>query len=139
MPHNIVIGQKVKSELVERARELRRQMTAEERILWQHLRANQLGGLHFRRQQVIEAYIVDFYCPAAALVVEVDGPIHEFQIERDKGRDDKLSGRGLLVVRFKNERIQNDLQNILKEILAACRGRMATPLPSQGRGQGLGL
>ncbi len=138
MPHNIVIGQKVKSELVGRARELRRQMTAEEKILWQKLRANQLGGLHFRRQQVIEGYIVDFYCHAAALVVEVDGPIHEFQIERDKGRDDKLSGRGLLVVRLKNERIQNDLQNVLKEILAACRERMAMPLPSQGRGRGLG-
>ena len=138
MPSNIVIGQKVKSELVERAREFRRQMTAEEKILWQHLRANRLGSFHFRRQQIIGDYIVDFYCHAAALIVEVDGPIHGFQAERDMGRDEKLSERDLLIVRFTNERVRNDLRNTLDEILARCRERAAAPLPSEGRGWGLG-
>jgi very-short-patch-repair endonuclease len=55
-----VIGQKVDSALRQRAKELRREMTAEEKILWQHLRANRLHGFHFRRQQIIDGFIVDF-------------------------------------------------------------------------------
>ena len=78
---NIVIGQPVDDAKVERANELRREMTAAERRLWNCLRANRLAGLHFRRQQVIDGFIVDFYCHASALIVEVDGPVHEEQTE----------------------------------------------------------
>ena len=74
--NNIVIGQKVNSDKVQRAKELRRQMTPEENILWQYLRANRLHGLHFRRQQIIDGFIADFYCHASRLVIEVDGKIH---------------------------------------------------------------
>ena len=58
---NIIFGQKVDSAKVERAKELRRQLTPEEKTLWQQLRCNKLQGLHFRRQQVIDGFIVDFY------------------------------------------------------------------------------
>ena len=68
---NIIPGQKVTKEKLERAKELRREMTPAEKILWHELRANKLG-VHFRRQQVIQGFIVDFYCHKAQLVVEVD-------------------------------------------------------------------
>ena len=68
----IIPGQKVTKEKLQRAKELRRDMTPAEKLLWQELRANKLG-VHFRRQQIIVGFIVDFYCHKAALVIEVDG------------------------------------------------------------------
>jgi len=71
----IITGQKIKPEKLERAKELLREMTPAERCLGQDLRANRLGGWHFRRQQIIDGFIVVFYCHKAGLVIEVDGPI----------------------------------------------------------------
>ncbi len=119
---NIVIGQKMDSDLLRRAKELRRRMTKEESILWQRLRANRLEGFHFRRQQVIDGFIVDFYCHAAALVVEVDGEIHRRQTEYDAERDRHLSARGLRVLRITNQEVRRDLPGVLARIGAACRG-----------------
>src|SRR3990172_7106292 len=96
---NIIPGQTVTKEKLQRAKELRREMTAAEKILWQELRANKLG-VHFRRQQVIAGFIVDFYCHKAALVVEVDGDIHDLQQEEDARREKVLSEIGLRIVRF---------------------------------------
>jgi very-short-patch-repair endonuclease len=94
---NIIIGQKVRSEKTQRAKELRRKMTEAEAILWQCLRANQLDGWHFRRQQVIGGFIVDFYCHAAYLAVEVDGPIHEAQADYDREREQVLQSASVRV------------------------------------------
>lgn len=69
------------------ARELRARSTPEERILWRYLRRNQLNGFHFRRQHVLAGFIVDFYCPAARLIVELDGSYHHEQVEADRQRD----------------------------------------------------
>ncbi len=91
-------------------------MTAEEGILWQHVRGNQLQGFHFRRQQVIDGFIVDFYCHAAGLVVEVDGGIHEQQAGYDAERDRVLAGRGLRILRIQNEEVRNDLAMVLRRI-----------------------
>ena len=118
---NIVIGQRVNRVKAQRAKELRRQMTAGEKLLWERLRANRLLGLHFRRQQVIGGFIVDFYCHAAALVIEVDGGIHQRQIAYDEERDRVLSARGLRVLRFSDGAIRKDLPNVLAIIAAACR------------------
>ncbi len=120
---NIVIGQKISSTMWQTAKELRRNMTEEEKILWQHLRANRLGGFHFRRQQIIGKYVVDFYCHAASLVVELDGGIHVKQVERDKERDEELIARGLEILRFKNEQVRDELANMLAQIADACRAR----------------
>jgi very-short-patch-repair endonuclease len=90
LTNNIVIGQKVTRIKIQRAKELRREMTQEEKILWQHLRANRLNGLHFRRQQIIDGFIADFYCHATRLVIEVDGEIHQQQAEYDAERDQVL-------------------------------------------------
>ena len=119
--HNIVIGQKITSIKLQRAKEFRRNMTPEEKIIWQHLRANRLQGYHFRRQQIIDGFIVDFYCHATALIVEIDGKIHENQIEYDAERDKVLSARGLRLLRIKNEEIKENIDKVLKHILQACQ------------------
>jgi len=119
---NIVIGQRVDQVKVQRAKELRRQMTKEERILWQQLRTNRLQGFHFRRQQVIAGFIVDFYCHAAGLAVEMDGEIHQQQVEYDAERDRVLSARGLRILRIRNTEILENLPGVLARIAAACRG-----------------
>src|SRR5574339_520186 len=99
---NIVTEQKVTKEKLQRAKELRRNMTPAEKILWEELRANKLG-VHFRRQQVIAGFIVDFYCHKATLVVEVDGDIHDLQKEEDARREKVLDELGLRMIRFRNE------------------------------------
>ncbi|NES17563.1 MAG: DUF559 domain-containing protein [Symploca sp. SIO3E6] len=123
---NIVIGQKVSSTKVQRAKELRRQMTPEEKILWQYLRANRLNQLHFRRQQIIDGFIVDFYCHAARLVIEMDGEIHQQQVEYDAERDRILSARGLQLLRISNEEVRQNLDKVLVIISTACT-RNLTP------------
>jgi very-short-patch-repair endonuclease len=116
---NIIIGQKITSTKHEIAKELRRNMTPEEKILWQYIRNNRLNGLHFRRQQIIDGFIVDFYCHAVGLVVEVDGEIHEQQVEYDLERDKVISSRGLCVLRVKNEDVRNNLDEVLRWISQA--------------------
>jgi len=101
---NIIPGQKVTKEKLERAKELRREMTPAEKLLWQEVRAKKLG-VRFRRQQVIAGFIVDFYCHTSALVVEVDGDIHDLQQEEDARREKALREMGLRVVRFRNDEV----------------------------------
>jgi very-short-patch-repair endonuclease len=117
--NNIVIGQKVSRELHERARELRRDMTPAEKNLWEKLRHNRLNGLHFRRQQIINGYIVDFYCHSKALILEVDGEIHDAQKDYDSERDNNLITRGFSVLRFTNEEVKDDLATALQKIIEA--------------------
>jgi very-short-patch-repair endonuclease len=95
-------------------------MTEAEQILWQKLRNNQFHGLHFRRQQIIDGFIVDFYCKAALLVIELDGEIHEKQIEYDTERDEVISSRGLKILRIKNEEIRDNLERVLLKIAEVC-------------------
>jgi len=118
---NIVIGQHVDPVKVARGKELRRHMTAAEAVLWHRLRTNRLDGWHFRRQQVIDGFIADFYCHAAGLVVEVDGPIHDQQADYDLERDRILASRGLRVLRFRNDDILRDPDGVLHRIAVACR------------------
>ncbi|MBD2449065.1 DUF559 domain-containing protein [Nostoc sp. FACHB-152] len=118
--HNIVIGQTINPSKIQRAKELRRQTTPEEKILWQQLRSNRLNGLHFRRQQIIDGFIADFYCHAARLVIEVDGKIHEQQAEYDAERDKVLLARGLRLLRIKNEEVKQELDRVLMLISQAC-------------------
>jgi very-short-patch-repair endonuclease len=119
--HNIVIGQNVDASKIQRAKELRRAMTPAESLVWQRVRANRLNGLHFRRQQVIDGFIVDFYCHAAGLVVELDGGIHDRQADYDAERDRVLAARGLRVLRFENRECVENLEGVLERILAACQ------------------
>src|ERR1051325_2386175 len=109
---NIVTEQPVTKAKLERAKELRRDMTPAEKILWNELRANKLG-VHFRRQQVIAGFIVDFYCHKAALVVEVDGDIHDLQREEDALREKALNEMGLKIVRFRNDDVLKNLSAVV--------------------------
>jgi len=121
--------------LRDQARELRRTMTPTEMVLWQHLRGNLFAGLHFRRQQVIDGFIVDFCCLAAHLIVEVDGSIHDSQMEYDAERDRILGARGLRVLRFTNDRIMRELPACPAEIRAATTAPTPAPPPAE-RGRG---
>jgi very-short-patch-repair endonuclease len=113
---NIVTGQYVDPVKVKRAKELRHQMTKEEEVLWEHLRANRLEGFHFRRQQIIDGFIVDFYCHSAKLVIEVDGKIHDNQTEYDAHRDQILKARNLQVLCITNTEIHTNLDAVLQSI-----------------------
>ena len=82
------------------ARQMRRRPTPAEDLLWKRLRGCQLARFKFYRQHPIDRFIVDFYCPAAALVVEVDGDVHRQQVEADQEREQVLSELGFRVIRF---------------------------------------
>lgn len=116
----------------ELARQMRREMTSEERLLWQRLRGSQLGGFHFRRQQVIDGYIADFYCHRAGLVIEVDGAVHDEQADWDAQRDAVMEDRQLVVLRFRNEQVFTNMKTVLAEIVRVARERTAAypPAPS---------
>jgi very-short-patch-repair endonuclease len=100
--------------------QFRRAMTGCERILWDELRASRLCGLHFRRQQIIDGFIVDFFCLSAALIVEVDGPVHDFRAVEDVAREMALRRRNLHIVRFTNAQVSDDLAGVLSAIREAC-------------------
>ena len=99
-----------------RARELRKQPTRSEHILWEALRKNRLGT-KFRRQQWIGPFIVDFYAPAAKLAVEVDGPHHVLQAEYDRERQAVLESLGVRFVRVTAEAVLNELEVVLAAIV----------------------
>jgi len=92
-PGGIIQGQRVSASKAALPREMRREMTPEERILWNHLRQNRCAGLHFRRQQVISGFIVDFYCDGARLAVELDGAFHDIDYDAERDRETSPHGR----------------------------------------------
>ena len=123
-PAGIVQGQKVCAVKVTLAKQMRRAMTADERIFWNEVRSNRLHGIHFRRQQVISGFIVDFYCDAARLAVELDGAGHD--AEYDTHRDQALSLVGVEVLRIENAAVRQNLTRVLDEICECARERKST-------------
>lgn len=118
---NIIKGQKVSQEKFGRAKELRKEMTPAERRLWNMLRANRFSGWHFRRQQIIAGFIVDFYCHKAGLIIEVDGPIHQKQKMEDTERSKVLSDQDLRILQFTNGEVMNKMSQTLQTILKALK------------------
>lgn len=118
--HRIIRNQKITLEKRELAKELRRNMTPAEKLLWAKLRTNRLGGYHFRRQQIIDGFVVDFYCHRLGLVIEIDGPIHQQQKDYDMERARILKERGLHLLRFQNQDVMNELDSTLQKILTVC-------------------
>ena len=115
------ISRQLRETLVKQARRMRSEPTPAEVLLWGRLRNKQLSGLKFRRQHIIHTYIVDFYCPAAKLVIEIDGSVHEEQEDYDKARTQDLSGRGYQVIRFRNKEIFADIERVLEIIYDSCK------------------
>jgi leucyl-tRNA synthetase len=97
--------------LIPRAKEMRSNMTASEKVLWEALR-NSAIGLKFRRQHIIDQFIVDFVCLSKMLVLEIDGKIHDNKKEYDKGRTAELNRLGFEVIRFGNDEIEERLNAI---------------------------
>jgi very-short-patch-repair endonuclease len=114
-PHRIIVtGCKSSGEKTEVARKLRKDMTPAEMVLWKQVRNHQLDGFKFRRQQVIQGFIADFYCHEAALAVEIDGSGHD--ADYDKERDEIFSGLGISVLRFTNEQVLRQLNSVIDRI-----------------------
>jgi len=111
------------------AREMRRHPTPAEDKLWQRLRNRKLLGLKFRRQHALDRFIVDFYCSEAHLVVEVEGPIHQYRQEEDGIRRELLESLGLRVLRFTNDEVNSALDSVVERIAAALSERESTLSP----------
>ena len=105
--------------LEEQALRMRGTPTPAEHRLWEELRGGRLDGLRFRRQHTIGRFIVDFYCVRAALVIEVDGVIHDQQRDADSEREAYLQAMGLVVLRFENDQVLNDTQAVVDAIHTA--------------------
>lgn len=119
----IVYGQRINPQKLALAKKMRLEMTPAEKHLWHALRGDQLDGYHFRRQQLIDGFIADFYCHAAGLVIEVDGLIHKTQLIYDKDREQHFATRGLYTLRFMNEQIKDELEVCLAKIQQICHAR----------------
>ncbi len=119
----------------DRARELRREMTDAERLLWAHIRRRQVFGHRFRRQQPIGRYIVDFVCLEKRVIVELDGGQHMEQETYDAERTRWLEGRGYRVLRFWNNQVFDEIEGVLKVISDALEA-FPPPRPSPSRGEG---
>ena len=101
------------------SRQLRDNMTEAERSLWKKIRLKQLKGYQFYRQKPIGDYIVDFWCPRAKLVIEIDGGQH-FTDEiknNDRIRDEYMNNLGLIVLRFKNTEVLTHIDGVIENIL----------------------
>lgn len=107
---------RIKAETLSRAREGRRLLTPAERLLWERLRNHQLAGFKFRRQHPIGSFIVDFYCPAKHLAIEIDGDSHEEQVAYDQKRTGILNKYRCRVIRFTNIQVHEDIEAVLSEI-----------------------
>jgi very-short-patch-repair endonuclease len=120
------------------ARQMRHEATPTENLLWQRLCGRQLSGYKFYRQHPIDRFIVDFYCSSASLVIEVDGEVHKQQVEADQEREEFLNRLGFRVIRFTNDQVSEQTDQVLLKILDALEG---TPSPLSGfdeRGEGDG-
>ena len=114
----MIRNQKSTRQKLELARRFRKNMTPAERLFWRACRNHRVGNLHFRRQQIIDGFIADFYCDELKLVVEIDGGIHEKQKDYDKERDKIIETHGVKVVRFSNSDIVRYLDSVVNTILS---------------------
>ncbi|HVN63672.1 MAG TPA: amidophosphoribosyltransferase [Candidatus Binataceae bacterium] len=145
----ITRNQHVAGGKLEVAKQLRKCMTREERLLWRALKTDAIGGIHFRRQQVVAGFIVDFYCASACLAIEVDGTSHTFRKEYDSDRDRVLAELGIRTLRFSAESLRGDFEGVLRRITRAASAYSAhdtvenhasilrAPFPDGEGGQGV--
>jgi len=113
------------------ARDLRRNLTDSEQVLWRRLRAKQILGIPFYRQKPLGRYIVDFFAPRVKLVVEVDGSQHleGNHLQKDKYRDQYLSGLGLKVLRFDSRVVLTETDAVMEVIYKETEKRLGVEIP----------
>ena len=110
------------SDAFQRARQLRREMTKPERLLWWALKGDKTG-FHFRKQHAAGPYVLDFYCDRARLCVEVDGASHDFTVDRDARRDRYLAQWGIVTLRISAREVLTNLQGVVDHIAETARRR----------------
>lgn|SRR5690606_14042891 len=117
--------------LKQASQDLRNHMTDAEKLLWSRLRNKQILGLQFYRQKPILNYIIDFYCPAANLVIECDGSQHFIDegLEADRVRDEALAQLGLKVLRFDNGQVMRQLDDVVEVIYQSCLKELSKESP----------
>ncbi len=108
-----------KNNLINLSKQLRKQATPAERILWQQLRKKHIAGMKFRRQQSIGNYIVDFICPEKRLIVEIDGGQHNEDkiVRQDQERTEWLHSQGYQILRFWNNEVIDNYEGVIIKYL----------------------
>jgi very-short-patch-repair endonuclease len=119
--------------IFERAKAMRENMTQTEKTVWELLKSKNILGLRFKPQHPIDIFIADFYCHPLKLVIEIDGGIHKpiNQREYDIGREAELEYWGIKVIRFTNEEVEKDIENVRSKIERICserRSELQSPL-----------
>lgn len=111
-------NQSIHPVLLQFARDMRKNPTSAESFLWQVLRGRRFSGFKFRRQHPVEPYILDFYCPEIQLAIEVDGGQHGIVkgIEYDKQRTEYLAEKGIKLVRFWNNEVMTQPEDVLNHL-----------------------
>ena len=112
------------------ARQLRRNMTLAEILLWRRLRRRQLCGYAFGRQRPIGEYIVDFYCKDLRLAIEVDGCSHNLRKREDRARQRRLERLGVRFLRFWDQEVKSDMASVLRRIEEWIRCEEGNPPPA---------
>jgi very-short-patch-repair endonuclease len=102
-----------------------------EKVVWNALRAGRLRGHKFRRQHPIEGYVLDFFCEASLLAVEIDGAHHGTRRDRDQARDETLARLGVRTLRFTAGQVAKDLDAVLETILRYTNERAHCPHPAR--------
>lgn len=139
----LIVSPEIRRKMIEVARQFRKEPTRSEAMLWQALRGKKLDGIKFRRQQPIGNFVVDFYNSVYRLVVEVDGSVHDSQIELDRERQTILEQLGLNVLRVKSEDVEKNLSSVLETIrskineLKMKTSKSPSPLVGEGLGERL--
>ena len=108
----------IKSECLEKAKNLRKRMTHPEHILWRILRAKRFAAYKFRRQHPIEHFIVDFASCSHRLIIEIDGPYHDGRNAYDDDRSQFLQNKGFTILRFTNDDVYEHLDKVKSTILS---------------------
>ncbi|MEA2104999.1 MAG: endonuclease domain-containing protein [Candidatus Cloacimonadota bacterium] len=121
--------------IIELARKFRKKSTKAENIFWQAVRNRKIMGKKFNRQYPLEFiylnmkrhFIADFYCHSSKLIVEIDGGIHEKQKEYDRHRTEIINQLGIKIIRFNNEKVENELDAVLEELKEQLTTHPQTP------------
>jgi very-short-patch-repair endonuclease len=118
-------------ELKELARDLRKNMTLSEVLLWNQLKQKQMLGYDFDRQRPVNEYIVDFYCKELCLAIEIDGDTHIYKNDEDEKRQLALEKLGIRFLRFEDIEVKKHMTNVLRVIEDWILKNKPTPSPSE--------
>ena len=118
-------------DLKDLARQLRKNMTLSEVLLWNELKQKQMLGYDFDRQRPLNNYIVDFYCKELQLAIEIDGDTHIYRYDYDEERQRNLEKLGVHFLRFDDIEVKKNMSNVLRVISDWIEKNRSTPISFQ--------